>query len=974
MNGMKAIFNPFWRVAPVLILCCAAAGAEDISNSLNATAGGFEIVAADTDFDKTLARMEALERENNADFDESGVDTYEEAYEDDFNEDDYVGWGTDSDDVTPVATDDDSPARQGGAATDDDSAAGQGGAATDDGMQLAYSPASGGAIEEVRVFGRATSGGGAKLRMEIFEADVHIDALSSLEISRNGDSNAASSLARLPGLSLVDDKFIYVRGLGERYSSSALNRAYVPSPDLTRDVLPLNIFPSAIIESVAVRKSYEADRPAAFGGGEIDLRTKVFPSEFFFELKADVGTSSDQANYKTYPNHTTLFGSLPDKEAFLSPLVYSALTAFGGRIDPVSINIAAPVTDLAGAQAINRTLALELNRNYRVTPSSPDPDIGFHITGGDSYTLNDDETSLGYIAFLSFDQSQRHYNITHRQFRSPDTDFSHVDESEQNINLVGYASAGMEFSWNQKISINYIFLRNSTDKTYIEDVNHSTFTDDISRRRYWLRYQSHDLITWQLRGSHGPEDFLHIKWHFSFSRVLNDIPGELDLETRIQTDPESGTQAREVIPNNLSNLELGYTSLSGRTDNFGLSTAFPFGRSDRHQLEFGFDVNTERRNLNEVKIEFGSNKISTAVTDGDLLGAFTNEYINNPANGVGINYDPESPTSYNAAARQLSFFGLYRLGLGDFWRLSGGIRYERHRHSTSLLNAIGVSVLSNTAKYANGAFYPSLSAVYTTEGNAWSDVFQLRLSYGRTVVRPDVREISEATYVDPITDARITGSAEVTPALIDNLNAAVAWRFDGGEFLSLTVFYKSISDPIETFEAAKSDTDTSSLAALDIANAQSALVYGIELGGRINFLREQMFVSGNVSLLQSSLTAGDEASAPTSTSRPLSNASDYIANMALGYEHPEGDHMLRLVYTFAGERLYFAGRNGAPDAYEAPTSRLNLNYIYSFGAGFKLQIKIANIFDEDVSITRANQVVYSSNIGREFSTSLSWRY
>ena len=140
------------------------------------------------------------------------------------------------------------------------------------------------ADEEIVVLGRLLNSA-QRLMDERQNDEVVADVMGDETIARTGDSTVAVALRRMPGLTLVNDKFIYVRGLGERYSSTLLNGATVPSPDLTRNVVPLDVFPTSIVESLRVQKSYSADMPAAFGGGAVDIRTKGIPSHFTYSLE-----------------------------------------------------------------------------------------------------------------------------------------------------------------------------------------------------------------------------------------------------------------------------------------------------------------------------------------------------------------------------------------------------------------------------------------------------------------------------------------------------------------------------------------------------------------------------------------------------------------------------------------------------------------------------------------------------------------
>jgi len=128
---------------------------------------------------------------------------------------------------------------------------------------------------------------------ERVEQDVVVDLVSAEQIGRVGDSTVSLALRRLPGVTLVSDQFVYIRGLGERYSSTTLNGAFVPSPDLTRNVIPLDLFPAEIVQSLSVQKGYSPDQPAAFGGGNVDIRTRTIPEEFLLSIQLASGWNSD---------------------------------------------------------------------------------------------------------------------------------------------------------------------------------------------------------------------------------------------------------------------------------------------------------------------------------------------------------------------------------------------------------------------------------------------------------------------------------------------------------------------------------------------------------------------------------------------------------------------------------------------------------------------------------------------------------
>ena len=192
-------------------------------------------------------------------------------------------------------------------------------------------------MEEVIVQARLKSGAEALVNERMDDAVVS-DILGAEMIGRTGDSTVASALRRVAGLSLVGGKFVYIRGLGERYSSSTLNGSSIPSPDLTRNVIPLDIFPTAIVESLRVQKAYSADKAASFGGGSVDIRTKGIPDQFTYSVEAsgDVNTELKGDVFSYAGGGDDRLGQ-DDGARALSGNITSAIARFAGNLDAQNI-------------------------------------------------------------------------------------------------------------------------------------------------------------------------------------------------------------------------------------------------------------------------------------------------------------------------------------------------------------------------------------------------------------------------------------------------------------------------------------------------------------------------------------------------------------------------------------------------------------------------------------------------------------
>ena len=267
--------------------------------------------------------------------------------------------------------------------------------------------------------------------------------------------------------------------------------------------------------------------------------------------------------------------------------------------------------------------------------------------------------------------------------------------------------------------------------------------------------------------------------------------------------------------------------------------------------------------------------------------------------------------------------------------------------------------------------YPAAGITYM--GDLWAETFQLRLGYSETAVRPDLREITDSSYIDPITGDLVRGNPGVVPSEIENIDLRAEWYFGNGDNFTVTLFQKDIRNPIEFFEIPASDTTI----AREIINAESGSVKGVEfevlkelsfLGGAFDTL----FVQGNLTLQDSELVAGINANVPTNQVRQLSGASDYVVNFMLGYDSPDAKHTASIIYNVFGERLYVAGRNGAPDGFEQPFQSLDLTYFWYPTSRVTVKAKAQNILGENIEIERDGVITFAEDPGTVFSLSMSW--
>jgi outer membrane receptor for Fe3+-dicitrate len=250
-------------------------------------------------------------------------------------------------------------------------------------------------LEEVEVTGRQRSAADDILQERI-QAPVVADLVSREQIVRVGDTTVSLALRRLPGVTLVNDQFIYIRGLGERYSSTTVNGAYVPSPDLTRNVIPMDLFPAEIVDSIKIQKGYSADQSAAFGGGNVDIRTRSVPDDFVFNVQVGTGTNSNSDDDGlSYPGGSDDNLGTDDGTRALPRAIRDAIQEYRGNISQTSIFNEllrdGQFHSFEEAQQINRELITSLNRDVELRPTSMDPDLSAKMALGNAWSLGDAE-------------------------------------------------------------------------------------------------------------------------------------------------------------------------------------------------------------------------------------------------------------------------------------------------------------------------------------------------------------------------------------------------------------------------------------------------------------------------------------------------------------------------------------------------------------------------------------------------------
>lgn len=869
-------------------------------------------------------------------------------------------------------------------------------------------------MEEMLVTGGRLMGGAEALAAERQEAAVATDLLGSDQIGRVGDSTVALALTRVPGVTLVDDKFVFVRGLGERYSSTTLNGAMVPSPDLSRNVLPLDIIPTSIVDSLAIQKVPSANKPASFGGGSVDIRTNSIPDEFLFSMELGTGTNTASSDFLTYNGGSDDRWGEDDGTRALSSSIGQGLDRFRGGIGPANIQRLENL-ERAQAEEINRDLALALNRDISPRETSGEPDVDAEINLGNSYMLPND-MEFGFLVGGAYGSSWRNREVIQRRLGDPQNLVTFEDETVYSVDMSGNLSFGLRLNSENTIETTSLLLRNTDDEVSVRDYHNSNFLLRSGRglRNTELRYEQREMEVHQVHGEHelgwetldtlGLGDSLSLlrglsfDWYMSDSDASTDLPNEVSAQGNTRTDPNTGEVQRAFVSAaNSSAVSYRFSELRDYVDSNGWTLAMPV-ELDTWDIEVsgGMDYWQKSRAYKQLELFLGSTTLSNndPLLEDELGNVYSDANIAAPENGFAVNTNGGNQNSYVAANKVNAAFGQIDVTWDYTWRLVVGSRWEDYQQVNLPWNPVEYdgsqfpgmqnSDPMDTADYFQEVTYTdddvfNSAALTWMLQDFWAEDFQLRASFGETTVRPDLREISGSSYFDPVTDIVVNGNPEVIPAEIDNFDLRAEWFFSGGDNFTLSLFHKEIVNPIEQFEGAATDDNIRA----EIHNADSAELSGLEVEflkslGDFHSVLDPFFIQGNFTFMDQELVAGSNADAPTNAVRPLQGASDQASNLILGFDSPDTMHSATLAYNSFSERLFFAGRNGAPDSFEQPFHSVDFTYSFYPSDSFTVKFKVKNLLDEDLVIERgaggSAVEVYKQERGQDLSLSVQYRF
>ncbi|MEZ4435875.1 MAG: TonB-dependent receptor [bacterium] len=827
------------------------------------------------------------------------------------------------------------------------------------------------ALDEYVVTAPYIAGGVAELSAERRGTGGVVDVLGAEQMSRAGDSSAAGALKRVTGLTIVGGKYIYVRGMGERYSATTLNGMFLPSPEPERRVVPLDIFPTGVLGSVVVQKTTSPDVSAEFGGGVVQLRTRGVPEEAFVEVSASVeyqsGTTfTDGLGYAG--GSTDWLGIDDGARALPAPLAAeferSGLQRCAGAIP---LPGRGPCVTQAELDAYARALPNVWEPERETLP----PGFGLSVAAGDRYDLG--PVDLGVTGSLGYGQGFRRVTGDRNSYAlSGETliekEPGDYESTTRSVDLSGIFEAAAAIGDDHRLALTTLLLRNTDDLVgRFEGVQ---FGDENNALRVTrLQWVERQLLTQQVRGEHQlPLAELALRWHYGFSRALRLEPNRRtwQYDRGRGTDEPFGMSAKPEANRRF------FSTLDDDTHELALALRLPIGPAgegddERDFIELGGTALRRARDVESLQLHLeGDSGIRATAPIEELLA---------PANiGADRRYVTENDTqlgdSYAATLGIEAAWLMGRYRLPGELGLMAGLRVEHAAMRVESYAPVGEDPPPGVLDDLD--WLPSASLVWGV-----AEDMQLRAGYGRSINRPEFREKAALRYDDVIDRRSYKGNPAVERALIDHFDLRWEWYLSPRESASVAVFYKRFDGPIEQIIEAGSDKT------IIPDNTRGADNLGVELDARkqLGFFGEwadAFYLAGNLALIRSSVDTtrepepGGASLVLTSKERPLQGQSPYVLNLQLGYEDLDGGAFATLLYNVAGPRIVQVGTDGLPDVFEVERHVLDVVAGLPVGEGFELRFKAQNLLNAPVREAQGTGVPDTWVEGRTFSLGVKW--
>lgn len=799
-----------------------------------------------------------------------------------------------------------------------------------------------------------------------------LDGLSAQTMKKSGDGNVAAAIKRIPGVSVQGGKFVYVRGLGDRYSKTLLGNVEVPGLDPDRNTLQLDVFPTNLIDNILISKSASADLPADFTGGLVDVILKDFSAipEYSVSISAGYNASTNFKDAPTLPDYSLNALSF---DSGANELPFNSVVDFPR---PVNVNNAQQEAFLiSSTNAFTKQMGVSRENNFM--------DYSIGGTASNQYNLSE-KVSIGFIASMNYKLDTDYFeSVVYRSVAVRNGEQQDFDGQEGELGSIQAIASGLfglsikTGSFKHKATI--LAIRSGESNGFdgiIEDYIENPYSGITNT----MTHTEREILTVPFSGAYRLSEKLSFDWKFAPSVVrVRDIDFRKSVFNVLNNGNKIIDNSSTALPLRLwRNLEeYGVSAKADIKYDFKL-----FGR-EANKLKVGVAYNTKDREFGTDLFSIGYRGNSMDL-DGNYDNILNSSFIWNATKDKGsfVIGDYQPTNQYEAENETIGAYVSTELNVSEKLKATLGIRYEQYNVLYSGQDVSG-AVYNNEEFIDVQDIYPSANFIYAVDEDT-----NIRASYSMTTARPSFKENSAANIYDPITERFFVGNVNLKPTYIDNFD--VRWEHYGEEnrFMAISGFYKSFENPIEInyFDVTTPNT-------LIARNTEEAIVYGVELemrnslysndNYRLSFNINSSLIVSELEMSENELIARQSVAGDREidTFRKLQGQSPYLVNAGVTYDLFESDLEAGLFYNVQGRALQVIGVGQFPDVFTEPFHSLNLNASKRFGENKKktLTLKVDNLLNDAIESRfdyfGNNDFIFSSlNPGVNVSLAFSYKF
>lgn len=756
-----------------------------------------------------------------------------------------------------------------------------------------------------------------------------VSVLSSADIERTGEGDIAGALARVTGLSVVGGGFVYVRGLGDRYSLALLNGSPLPSPEPLKRVVPLDLFPTSVIASSLVQKTYSANFPGEFGGGVINLTTKAIPRETFLTIGGDVSVNGETTNRLGY----TYYGSSQDWSGFdngnrdLQPALAAYLRS-GNRISAGGVDTQA----IASQLVTGRNAVIQRNKNLPANGSA-------NLTGGTNFDIGDDAT-MGILFNAGYSNKWRTRDTLQQTASTLDLSQKELDFqrviTDNRIVVNGLVGFGIE-AGEQKVRWTNVFIRDTLKQTRLGVGTRQNLSPTATLMQQDTAWYERQLVNSQLVGEFKLSPDVNLSFRVGYANSKREAPDEFSFEyyrSNQATDPFGNVFINRLNNGQQGSAEVSYSYLNENLWSGSLDLSFKITPDITSTIGYAYSDTSRRTERRDFLFTApGGTPITSALFRPDfLLQPDVIDFYN-----IALTDTNEANPVFDAGLLTNAGYAQVQAFITPEISLNFGVRYETATQTVAPVQVFTVPTasLANTS-LKNSYWLPAVTLTWDI-----NDQMKFRLSGSKTIARPQFRELIFQNFYDTDSNRLFRGNPLLTDSQLYNAEARYEWYFDRDQRFTVAGFFKRIDSPIESYSSFDDNSVVTSF-----ANAPKADLYGVEvetqkyfnLGGEDGgglFGTRRAVVIANYTYTQSkiSVKAGDPVAVFNSSSTsaddffndgsPLTGQSDHLVNLQLGLEDTERLSQQTILLTYASERVTSRGASGQVDIKEKPGFQLD---------------------------------------------------